>query len=74
MAIHNMGKDRMKIAIDYIDNGLHKLPLDSLIYKETVKLRNTIQSFYETDKKVEDSLVMPNDHRVHNNIITDDIK
>ena len=73
MAIHNMSKDRMKLAIDYIDNGLHKLPIDSLIYNETVKLRNTIYSFYQTDKKVEDSLVMPNDHRVHNDIITDDI-
>ena len=73
MAIHNMSKDRMKIAIDYIDNGLHKLPMDSLIYNETVKLRNTIYSFYQTNKKVEDSLVMPNDHRVHNDIITDDI-
>jgi radical SAM protein with 4Fe4S-binding SPASM domain len=73
MAIHNMPKERMKVAIDYIDNGIHQLPEGSLIYNETVKLRNTIQSFYESDKKVEDSLVMPEDHRTHNDIITDDI-
>jgi len=74
MAIHNMEKDRMKLAIDYIDNGIDQLPINSLIYKETIRLRNTINSFYETNKIVEDPLVMPKDHRVYNNIITDDIK